>query len=254
MTDLDGFAGWMAATVLLGLRIGPALTFAPPFSLVRAPRIVRALAALGLAAVLAAGAAVPASATAADAGWLTVAAARELMLGATIALVLQLSFAALYFVGRTIDIQAGFGLAVLIDPTTRAQTPLVGGLFAYVAGMAFFAMDGHLELLRLIHASVGAIPLGQWTMPATIGPITGFASLVFILAFGAGAASMLALFLADLMIALLARTTPQMNVLVLGFQVKTIVLLLTLPISFGFGGAVLARLMRLSLQAIPDLL
>jgi hypothetical protein len=45
-----------------------------------------------------------------------------------------------------------------------------------------------------------------------------------------------------------------MNVLILGFQVKTIVFLLALPLSFGIGGVLFVRLMTVTLQSIPRLL
>jgi len=91
---------------------------------------------------------------------LTVTAARELFLGSVFVMALQVMFGGLYVAGRTIDIQAGYGLAMLVDPTSRVQTPLVGTLFALIAGMVFFGMNGHLELLRLMSASLQAIPLG----------------------------------------------------------------------------------------------
>jgi len=47
---------------------------------------------------------------------------------------------------------------------------------------------------------------------------------------------------------------PQMNVLVLGLQVKTILILVVLPTTFGFAGALLARLARVTLEALPGLM
>ena len=80
------------------------------------------------------------------------------------------------------------------------------------------AVDGHLQLLRLMTASLDAIPLGGWTMPASIGPTAQFISAMFMMAFGVAGASILILFLIDAVIALIARTVPQMNALVLGFS------------------------------------
>ncbi len=48
-------------------------------------------------------------------------------------------------------------------------------------------------------------------------------------------------------------TVPQMNVLVLGFQVKTLLLLIVLPSAFGVGGALLTRMLALTLSPIPRL-
>ena len=116
MTD-DPLTAWIIASGLLSLRIAPMLAFAPPFTLTRTPPVFRALVGLALAGCL-----VTANPGAVvldvSAGGLIAAAFRELLLGLIFVLAFQLSFAALYVVGRTIDIQAGYGLAVIIDPST----------------------------------------------------------------------------------------------------------------------------------------
>lgn len=245
--------GWIFSTLLLSLRVAPVFALAPPFTLVRVPPLFRMMFGLALAACLVGSNPEAARVTDLGAGALIVTAARELMLGGIFVLAFQLMFGALYMAGRTVDIQAGYGLALLIDPTTRGQSPLVGTLFALAAGAVFFAMNGHLDLLRLFAASLDAVPLGGGHMPASIGRLTAFMSVIFLTSFGVAGGAILALFLCDLAIALLSRTVPQMNVLVLGFQVKTIVLLLTLPAAFGFAGALLARMTTLTLEAIPRL-
>jgi flagellar biosynthetic protein FliR len=245
---------WAASCLVLGLRLAPAFAFAPPFTLVRMPATFRVLFGLGLAVTLVASK--PASAILPDDGLQTMffAAVRELGLGLMFVLTFQVAFGALYFAGRTIDIQAGYGLATLIDPASQSQMPLIGTLFAYAAGAMFFAFNGHIELLRLFSASLDSIPLGAWRMPHSVERLAAFMSVSFASALGVAGATILVLFLVDLSIAALSRTVPQMNVLVLGFQVKTLVLLLVLPTAFGFGGALLLRLMTTALQAIPTLI
>jgi flagellar biosynthetic protein FliR len=245
---------WVVTVLVLGLRIAPVFAFAPPFTLIRIPRLFRVLFAFGLSASLIAAHPGMALVPAAPFSGLLVAAAHELGLGLMIVLAFQLAFGALYLAGRTIDIQAGFGLAVLIDPTTQSQLPLVGTLFAYAAGAVFFAFDGHIELLRFLSATLDAVPLGHWAMPHSIERVTAFMALTCLTAFGIAGASIVTLFLIDMAIALLSRTVPQMNVLVFGFQVKTVALLLVLPMSFGIGGALIVRLMTATLEALPRLI
>ena len=79
-------------------------------------------------------------------------------------------------------------------------------------------------------------------------------SVIFLMGFGLGGMVVLALFLTDLVIALLSRTVPQMNVLMLGFQVKSLVLLTVLPLSLGAGGALLMRMVTFSLDQIPRMI
>jgi flagellar biosynthetic protein FliR len=106
----------VVAALLVSLRIVPTLAFAPPFTLLRTPAMVRVALALGLAWLLVS-ARPPAEAIALSA--LAGAAASEALLGMAIALPLQLAFAALQTAGRGIDIQVGFGLAPI--STLRAS-------------------------------------------------------------------------------------------------------------------------------------
>jgi flagellar biosynthesis protein FliR len=249
-----GLSRWLASSLLIGMRIVPCFSLAPPFTLVRMPTLFRVLLGLGLAVAIVASRPSTAMVPDVELHTLLPAAFRELALGMMFVLVLQLLFGALYLAGRTIDVQTGFGLALLIDPTTRNQVPLVGTLFAYGAAAVFFAMDGHFALLRLMAASVDAVPLGSWAGPHSVERLTIFIAAIFSLGLGFAGAVIAAIFIIDLCIALLSRTVPQMNVLVFGFQVKTIVLLLLLPAIFGAGGALLTRMIAVAIEAIPAML
>lgn len=250
----DDLTSWAVTALLLSLRVAPAFTLAPPFTLTRTPAPFRMFFGLGLAGLLAAGLGPAARLQVFDAGGLLAAGARELFLGSIFVLALRAAFAGLQVVGRTIDIQAGFGLAMVLDPQAQSQSPLTGTLLAYAAGVVFFAADGHLALLRLLSASVEAIPVGAAHAPTSLGPLTRFLSAVFMTSFGVAGAAILSLFLADVAIALMSRTLPQMNVLVLGLQVKTLLMLVLLPVLVGGSGALLARLIALTFDALPGLM
>ena len=252
----NGFAdlhAWVASCILLSFRIAPVFLFAPPFTLTRAPRLFPGLMSLGLAAALVSS--LPATALLRDVSVdvLVVGALRELFLGLVPVVVLQFLFGALNVAGRTIDIQAGFGLAMQIDPTTRAQLPLAGTIFGYAAAATFFSVGGHLQLLRFFAASLQAVPLAERSSQ-TLQPLLGYVSAVSLAALGVGGAAVTALFLCDIVVAALSRTVPQMNALLLGIQVKAAVMLITLPIALGLSGALLARLIASALEIMPRLL
>lgn len=239
--------------LLLGLRIGPVLAFAPPFSLIRIPRTFRVLLSLGLATALISSRPQALASLDLAPGALVQAAARELMIGIFFLTIFQAAFGAIYLAGRTIDLQAGFGLAVLIDPTSNASTPLIGTMLAMLGGMLFFAAGGQYELVRIIAASLDTVPLGTGVLHLSPVPVIELLSAASIVAMGAVGAVILTLFLADVAVGLLSRTVPQMNVLVLGVQVKTIVLLLVLGPSLGLTSALLLRVMRLALGSLSGL-
>ena len=65
---------------------------------------------------------------------------------------------------------------------------------------------------------------------------------------------MLVLFLLDLAIAFMSRTLPQMNMLLLGFQVKSIAMLATLPVALALSTGLALRLLRLAVERALGLL
>jgi len=105
---LEAFEQQAVAIILVSLRTGPVFVIAPPFTLFRVPVLVRVVLSLALATLLVVS--TPSIAMTAAAAPFAVGMG-ELVIGLSIALGLQLAFAAILTVGRAIDIQAGFGLA-----------------------------------------------------------------------------------------------------------------------------------------------
>lgn len=235
--------------VLLTLRFGPLLAWAPPFSYIRAPMRVRLCLVLAMATMFswmhADRPSVPSDA-------FVSAAMSELVLGLMLAFGLQAAFGALMFAGRVLDVQAGFGLAMVIDPSTRGQAPLFGTVLTLVAGFVFFAMNGHLELVRLLQAMLVRFPLGQTALLGSPTAFTSYLTMTAGLALGAVAAASVTLFLIDASIAYLTRALPQMNALMLGLQVKTLTTLVVTALAASVVAPVSLRLMRLAIDFVPD--
>jgi flagellar biosynthetic protein FliR len=244
---MDAF--WPVATLLQSLRIGPLFLIAPPFSQLRVPMRVRVCLALALGASL--GALAPSTNVASD--QLVAAAGYELLLGMLLAFAFQATFAALSFAGRTLDVQAGYGLATVIDPVTSAQAPLFGTVLTLVAGLLFFASNGHLELIRLLASLQRVLPLGQPLSLSNPMPVIALLSVSSGIALGAVSTVVVTLFLIDLAVAYLSRALPQMNALMLGLQVKTIATLFVVALTCGVAGPVALKLIRLALDFVPTL-
>jgi flagellar biosynthesis protein FliR len=251
---LSGAVDEILTIFAVSLRMAPVFAFAQPFTLIRIPTFVRVLLAVALAVVLVGSDpkayVFPVETPAA----LFTLMSGELLLGIALSLCLQIAFAALYTVGRTLDIQAGFGLALLADPSLKGQMPLIGTLFAYAAGAVFFSMNGPADLLAIWARTMDIYPPGRFTLGINVAAISEFLSAAFVLAFGLGGIVLLTLFVLDLSIAFISKTLPQMNVLLLGFQVKTLAVLLTLPIAFAVSGSLFLRILRLALEKTPEVI
>lgn len=241
----------LAPALLASLRIAPALGFAPPFTLLRTPASVRIFIGVGLSLCILNAQPAQANLDLSEANLLPIALT-ELLAGISIALSLQLAFAAIQTAGRAIDFQVGFGLALLADPTLRTQTPLTGALLAYAGAAVFFATGGPTDFVRIWARSFERVPLGGFTHP-DIGVLLEYISAVFVFAIALVGLALITLFLIDLAIAFLSRTLPQMNVLVLGFQVKTLAFLAIMPFVFAYSGAWFLRIVRLAIETAPRL-
>jgi flagellar biosynthetic protein FliR len=156
-------------------------------------------------------------------GGLLGAALAEMALGATLALGVMLAFAAFSVAGNLLDIQVGFGIAQVFDPSSNRQLPILTSLFNQLALLLFFLADGHHFLLRGLAASTVVFPPGAWWSPASgLGVIVGQAGAMFSLGFALAAPVVFCLLLVELALGVIARNLPQMNMFAVGIPVKLV--------------------------------
>lgn len=234
--------GWLMTVLLLSLRLAGVFGMTPVLSAAGVPATIRVLLVLGLACALSLG--LPgadhvAPAVRAGLGRLLQAGFTELALGATLALGVQLAFAAASMAGQVLGIQMGFGLAQVFDPASSRSTPILASALNQVAVLIFFLTDGHHALLRGFAYSLERFPLGEpWPLEAAAGPMLQQVGGLFGLGFALAAPVVFCLLLADLALGAVGRNLPQLNVLALGTPVKVVVGLVALALwSVGMGDA-----------------
>ena len=220
----------LAVVFLIALRIGPLFVLAPVFGAVAIPVRVRVFLALSFAIVLAA-ALGPVPLTSLAPAQLMVAAAGELLLGIAFAFGMFAAFGAFLFGGRVLDLQIGFGVAALIDPATRNQSPLLGTALNLLAVVVFFAVDGHHAVLRALAWSLERLPPGAPLQSFDAGAIAAQFGVMFAYGLMLVAPAVFALLLLDVALAVVARTMPQMNIFIVAMPLKIVVGLAVLALS-----------------------
>ena len=220
----------LAVVFLIALRIGPLFVLAPVFGAVAIPLRVRVFLALSFALVLAAAIKPPPLASL-DPAALIVAAAGEMLLGIAFAFGMFAAFGAFLFGGRVLDLQIGFGVASLIDPATRNQSPLLGTALNLLAVAVFFAVDAHHAVLRGLAWSLERLPPGAPLQALDGGAIAAQFGVMFAYGLMLVAPAVFALLLLDVALAVVARTMPQMNVFIVAMPLKIVVGLLVLALS-----------------------
>lgn len=145
----------------------------------------------------------------------------------------SLFFSVIQMAGSFIDLQVGFGIANVLDPMTGATAPVLGNLKYVVATLVFLSMNGHHYLLDAIIRSYDWVPLSNDVFQRIYnGNLADFLAQTFgqalLLAFQMSAPLVVAIFITDVALGLLARTAPQFNIFAIGIPVKIIVGLLVM--------------------------
>ena len=232
---------WLLTTALVALRLGVTLVLTPLLAFGGVPARFRVILVLALAALLVAATGTRAAGDVHDVAAFAGMAAAEAVLGALLAFGVLAAFAAFQLAGRLLDLQLGFGVATLIDPATRGHAPLLGTLL-WMAGVAlFFAVDGHHALLGAFALSLHAAPPGRPLGELGLAPVMAQFGLMFSFALALAAPAVIVLLLVDTVVAVMARTMPQMNIFFVSLPLKILVGLAVLAVSVGYIGPVARR-------------
>jgi flagellar biosynthesis protein FliR len=232
---------WLLAALLVSIRVASATMLVPVLGPAQIPGAAKVVFTLALSAMLVS--VVPVGTASIDSVFgLLGAAAGEIVLGAAFAFGFLCAYAVTQIAGRTLDVQMGFGAASLLNPTTQVPAPLVGGLLGMVGVAVFLSMDGHHVLIRALAASVQSLPPGQLAEQLPWAALMQHSAVAFTFALALAAPVMFVLLLADLAMALFARSMPQLNVFVLSFAVKIVVGIAALALSVRLANAVLTGL------------
>jgi flagellar biosynthesis protein FliR len=163
---------------------------------------------------------------------------REIFAGLIIGYTSYLFFTVVQTSGALMDMQMGFGIANIVDPITGVSAPILGNLKYMLMILVFMSINGHHYLLMAIMDSYKWLPLDNKLFQVYYGGhVTEFLTRTFadtfLLALQISAPIVVAMFLTDFGLALLARTAPQYNVFVIGIPIKILIglsmLILLLP-------------------------
>ncbi len=148
-------------------------------------------------------------------------AGREILIGMALGFVLQLATLAVRVGGEMIGQEMGFSMANQVDPQTGVNMPVIAQLYDGLFLIGFLAIDGHHWLVRALFTSFEKAPVGQI---GGTGQLSGAIEALFVQMFSAGvvfaAPVMVLMFMVSLMIALIGRAVPQINLMDLGFTLR----------------------------------
>lgn len=160
---------------------------------------------------------------------------KEMLIGMAMGYITTLAFSAILIAGQIMDFQIGFGMVNAFDPVNEVAVPIVGNLINMMALLLFFGMNGHHVLISLLFDSYTVLPIGDFSIkPDILWYILEIFVQTFIWAIKLAIPLMAVLLLTEVMLGILSRALPQMNVFVMGMPIRLmiglIMLLLVLPV------------------------
>lgn len=206
---------------LVSLRLGAFVLLSPTFVAVRLPVVARSAFVVTLSACLVA-MTQPAYSGEINVMWLFRAALHEALIGGALAFGAVCGFAAFSLAGRLIDLQIGYGVANLFDPTTQRQGPLLGTALAMMGLAAFFAVDGHLILIKLLAESISRFPPGGDSFSIDHDVVLRQFGFMFTSGVLLAMPVMVVLLLIDVVMAVMSRSMPQLNAFVISMPIKVV--------------------------------
>ncbi len=176
-------------------------------------------------------------------------ALREVAIGLAMAFVLSMMQLVARMAGDLIGHEMGLAMANQTDPVTGIQTPLVSRIYEVVFILGFLAINGHHVLLRALGDSFGRAPVGEIVVQDDmIELVESFFVRALEAGITFGAPVMVIMLLLSVLIGVLARVVPQINVLEMSFTLRVALAMVAM---FLFAPIISPALMRLyDLQAV----
>jgi len=167
----------------------------------------------------------------------------EFMIGFIMGLSIRMVLGGVQLAGELVGFQMGFAMAHLIDPQSGMDTTLIAQ-FHYLLGLLIFLLiDGHHWFFRALSQSFYLIPPGDFYLQEGLYQyLLDLSGKMFITAIKMAAPVMAIMILIQIALGIVARTIPQVNILINSF-----------PLTIGLGLVFLGLSMELLFPYLKDL-
>ena len=188
----------------------------------------------------------------------TVAVLKELFIGWLIGFVAYVCFSAIHMAGKVMDMQVGFAVVNVMDPTSGQQIPLIGSFLYNLGIIVFLVTNGHHMIITALAESFRVVPLLTMQPNLSLTMImVNFTNGIFVTGMKIAMPVTFAILLVNVALGILARTMPQMNIFVVGIPLQLMVgvsiLAMLLPFYVMFLGGTLDEMygkISIALQAL----
>ncbi len=149
---------------------------------------------------------------------------KELLIGFIIGFLFQMLMSAILVAGEVMDMQLGVGMSKLYDPHSNISIPVSGSILNLLYMLFFFAGNSHLTYLKIMILSFDIFPVGnQWINPQVGGHVIRLFGSILVLAIKLSLPVIALETITEIGMGVLMRMVPQINVFVVGLQLRLLV-------------------------------
>ena len=163
----------------------------------------------------------------------------QIMIGATMGLILQVVVGAVVVAGQSIAAAMGLSMANMIDPN-MGNVPTISQLMIVMSTLIFVGFGGHSIMLGLILESFHSLPIGTNILnQAVYGRVLQWSSMMFLGAVLMALPVMVSLLFINVGLGIVTRAAPSLNIFAVGFPAMIMAGLVLLIISLdSIGGRI----------------
>ncbi len=145
----------------------------------------------------------------------------EAMLGLSLGFGARVLIASVQLAGQFMGFQMGFTMARAIDPQDGAESTSLSQFLYVFMILLFLIMDGHHLFIAALAKSFHLVPPCMFSpKPPVAELLVRTGGQMFLIALKISAPILIALFLTNLCLGIVARTVPQTNILMIGFPLN----------------------------------
>ena len=180
---------------------------------------------------------------------------KEFAAGYVIGYVTELFFFVITFAGYVMDFQMGLSMSTVYDPQSNTQVPITGSLLQAFYVLLFFAVDGHLALMKILLQSAEIVPYGGIVITQNLAlRVIDLFSECVIMGIKFAFPILAAEFLIEIGVCILNKIVPQINIFVINIQLKVIVGLGLLVFLISPIGEYLSNLVTVMIKTIQEII
>ncbi len=145
----------------------------------------------------------------------------EILCGLALGLAVRILYAAVEQGGRIASRQMGFAMAQAVNPLSGDSAETMGTFFDIAFSLFFLVLNGHHLLIALIAGSYEVFPIGAPPAPMEMAlAIVDAGSVMLVFALRMAAPLVAAFVVITVLLGVLARTLPEMNILMISFPLR----------------------------------